>query len=390
MAWYDDLAGFWDDWGDDILQVGGSLASAALANQGQNAAARAANAGSQAAVDLNRDIYNRNIGLSTPGYIQGGDAANKLAAIHGIAPQDYRAAISGNAFNTGTGAYSPAQWGASNGTGGGGGGNAFARGIGSGIGTAVGSIFGPVGGFVGGAIGDMAGGLFNDKPNWKERGATLGTAAPAGYGYDEYFNSQPGFATEWAKPDVQRLFGGNRDAYLWWHANGGVTDGKQSWAPQQEWLDRGRAATTGGGTSTPSGSTGGGTGNAFAATDPMQDFWNSGYGKLAVSGFRNLDTPEIMGSAATGGQALSGATRKALDDRGRARSQNAFGTYTDSLRSMAGQVPIATGQIANAGSNFGATAGNAFVNQGNVNANAAQTRNNNWRTFMKDAGSVFY
>lgn len=376
------------NWWDSLIDIGAAVLPAVLGNQGADAAARAANAGSQAAVDLSRDVNNRNFSLATPGYLMGGDAANKLGSIFGLAPQDYSAAIRG--ASQGGNAFSPSYSAPSSGSG-----NPvnsdIARSISSGIG---GAVAGPIGAAIGnalpgGIVGQAVGSLFNTGPNWRERGATLGTAAPAGYAYDEYFNSDPNLASEWAKPDVQRLFNGNRDAYLYWHANGGVTDGRQSWAKNQDWLDKGAAAART--AATPgigAGGPGASGGNAFA--DPMGDFWKSPYGQLATSAFRNIDTPEIDAAYAPGGKVLSGARDKALDDRGRARAGGAFADYTGNLQTLAGMTPTATSFMANSGNAFAANAGNAFAQQGINNANAATAKNNNWQNALKRGAEAFY
>ena len=359
-------SGGWGDVLEWLVPAGASLAGGWLSGQagaqGANAQADAANA----SVGLSRDIYNDQRNLAKPGYMTGGNASNALAAIYGFAPQNYQAAYAGGGYGTGYGANPNApsasnNWGAGQpvaGHTGGGGPNALAGGIGAGIGTAFG---GPIGGAIGGALGGL---VRNGGDNW----TTLATGAPEGYDYDAYMNQNPGLAAEWAKKDVQSLFNGNRDAYAYWHYNQFGPSGKnEGWQ-----LNPLEGYTVGPDGLPATGSTTGTTGSsgANALADPMKAFTDSPYGKIATSGFRGVDQPEVNALYSRGGKVLSGAQSIALDERGKARLGGAFNDYTNGLRSLAGMNQTASSQIGSAASQYGANAGNAMMAAGEAKGNA--------------------
>lgn len=347
-------SGGWTDIIPLLIDAGGSLAGGYLAGKGGEEAAKAQGDAAQQVADLQRQVYYDTRALARPGYMTGGAATNLLGAQFGIAPQDYNAAYSGGGAAGGgmsDGSMALPNFGAGQpvrGHSGGGGGNALAAGLGSAAGTVFG---GPIGGAIGGAIGGMFRG---GGDNW----TTIATQAPGGYDYDAYFATDPGLAKEWGKADVRSLFGGNRDAYLNWHANGGGGAWDKSELPK---LASAQPAT--GGTTT------GGTG-ANALADPMAGFMSSPYGKIATSGFRGVDVPEINGAYARGGKVLSGAQSIALDERGKARLGGAYTDYTNGLRSLADQNQVASSQTGSAASTYGANAGNAITAAGDAKANA--------------------
>ena len=84
-----------------ILGVGGSLVGGYLAGQGGQAAADATKDAANQSAALQREIYTDQRQLARPSYLTGGAAANKLAAMFGIAPQDYAAAYGGSGGSMG-------------------------------------------------------------------------------------------------------------------------------------------------------------------------------------------------------------------------------------------------------------------------------------------------
>lgn len=360
-------SGGWGDFIPLIVNAGSALLGGYASSKGATDQADAERKAAEEAARLSREVYYDHRGLARPGYMTGGAATNALANIFGLPAQDYGAAY-GGAYSGGYGAGGSGpsaanNWGAGQpvaGHSGGGGPNALTGAIGAGIGNVFG---GPIGGAVGGALGGL---VRNGGDNWQ----TLATGAPQGLAYDEYFNSQPGFATEWAKPDVQSLFNGNRDAYIWWHANGGNINGKQSWAPNTDWLSRQNVNPTTGAVEPAAGT---GQSGANALADPMKAFTDSPYGKIATSGFRGVDVPEINGAFARGGKVLSGAQSIALDERGKARLGGAFNDYTNGLRSLAGMNQTASSQIGSAAGQYGVNAGNAIIQAGQAKGNALKS-----------------
>jgi len=334
---------------DLILPAVASLAGGYLSGQGAKAGGDATANAAKDATELQRQIYYDQRGLAKPAYLTGGAAANKLAAIYGIAPQNYNQAfMGGNNYGLSTtGNMLSANLGAGQPVAGhsGGGGN-----------------YGLEGGLIGGLI--RKGG-----DNWQ----TVATQAPAGYDYEAYMKS-PGLEAEWAKPDVQALFNGNRDAYAYWHANGGVLNGKPSWAANMEYLKEVTSKNPNFASDQSTMPVGGTQQEAMTGGNkllsPMEEFTASPYGQMAISGFRGVDTPEINGAFARGGKLLSGAQSKALDERGKARMGGAFNDYTNGLRAMAGMNQTASSQIGSAAGQYGANAGNNMILAGQAKGNA--------------------
>lgn len=340
---------------DLFLSAGASLLGGYLSGQGAQQGGEATAGAAKDATALQKQIYYDQRGLAMPAYLTGGAAANKLAAIYGIAPQNYQTAfMGGNNYGSTSGAYNPADWGAGQpvaGHTGGGGSNALASLAGGAVGGIL-TLGNPLGALAGSALGGL---IRNGGDNWK----TVATSAPTGYDYDSYFNAEKGLQDEWAKPQIKALFGNNRDAYLYWHYN---TFGNQT--P----LNRtGSDVTT-----QPIGGAQQETlaGGANALGDPMADFTSSPYGKIAISGFRGVDTPEINSAFARGGKVLSGAQSIALDERGKARMGGAFNDYTNGLRAMAGMNQTAGSQIGSAANQYGANASNNMIAAGQAKGNA--------------------
>jgi hypothetical protein len=78
-----------------IIPAVASLAGGALSGAGGQAAAKAQQQAANQTTALQKNIYTDQRGLAAPGYMTGGAASNKLAALFGIAPQDYQAAYGG-------------------------------------------------------------------------------------------------------------------------------------------------------------------------------------------------------------------------------------------------------------------------------------------------------
>lgn len=122
-------------------------------------------------------------------------------------------------------------------------------------------------------------------------------------------------------------------------------------------------------TATPAAAGPGGT-SANALASPMAAFEASPYAKIATSGFRGVDVPEVNSAYARGGKVVSGAQSIALDERGKARLGGAYTDYTNGLRSLAGLNQTASNQVGGAASSYGANAGNAITAAGDAKANA--------------------
>jgi len=78
-----------------IIPAVAGFAGGALSGAGGQAAAKAQQQAANQTTALQKNIYMDQRGLAAPGYMTGGAASNKLAALFGIAPQDYQAAYGG-------------------------------------------------------------------------------------------------------------------------------------------------------------------------------------------------------------------------------------------------------------------------------------------------------
>jgi hypothetical protein len=112
---------------------------------------------------------------------------------------------------------------------------------------------------------------------------------------------------------------------------------------------------------TPSGGSG---------SNMLDQFWQSPFGQLATKGFLGVDTPDVQGAFATGGKALSGAQSIALQERGQARAQGAFGNYLGGLQGLAGMAPTSAANVSNAGSSYGSQAGSNMIEAGKARSGA--------------------
>jgi len=326
-----------------IIPAVASLAGGALAGKGGSDASKAEQQAAQQNLQLSRDIYADQRGLARPGYIMGGGAANKLGALFNLAPQNYEAAYNGGMTSTGglaTGGLGAGQPVA--GHSGGGGNNALA-------GFAAGGVPGAI----------MGGLIRNGGDNWQ----TLATEAPAGYDYGTYMQ-QPDLAAEWGKRGVQSLFGGNRDAYANWHYNKfGKTEGRT-------------LNPMGGNTQTPQ-PTGGtqlvGQSGQAATMDPLQEFMDSPYNKLATRA-TELDFGKIKGQLGAAGKSISGPGEARYAKTLAGNRLGAFDSYTSGLRSLAGMEQTAGSQISSAANQYGLRAGAAITDAGTAKGNALRSR----------------
>lgn len=362
------------NWGDIIdvaAPIIGGAAQGYFANQGVNAATNAQTAANQQAIQLQRDIYNDQQRRSQPWQTSGGNALNLINAWNGLpqvplnAPGSSLGGTSGNGLLPNLGAGQPVP-----GHSGGGGANRLA----SGAGAAIGTYFG---GPIGGLVGSLAGGLIrNGGDNW----TTLATQAPPGFDYATYMANSPDLQAEWAKPDVQALFGGNQDAYANWHYNQfGKNEGRVLSPVMNEQ------------TTQP---VGGSPQEANANGSGVPDVWgaikNNPLYQSAQDAFLAVDTPDVRAAYATGGQALSGAQLKALHDRGTARSGNALSQIYGNIANEAGLgYTAASGTNQNAGQ-MGANVGNLLQQNGQIAGQGAAQKNANWMNAAGNAlGSLY-
>lgn len=383
-------AGTGFDWGK-LIEVGapivGSLAQGYLANQGADAAADAQTGANQASINLQRDIYNDQARRSAPWEQSGGNALNFINAWNGL-PQVSLAGQGGNGLGVSNSSLLPNLGAGQPVTGHSGGGkNGLASGLGSAAGTAIGTTFGgPIGGFIGGALGGAAGGMFHQSGSGGDNWQTLATQAPPGFDYETYMQN-PGLQAEWAKPDVQSLFGGNRDAYANWHYNKFGPNGAN-----EGWVLNPLASQSAVPGSTASGPTGG---NGLVAPDVMKAIQDNPIYKSAVDGFLGInglggDVQDVRGAYATNGQAMSGAELKALHDRSTARSGDAVNRIYGNIANEAGVgYTAAAGTNQNAGA-MGANVGNMLTANGQVAGQASQQKNTNWMTALNNGLSGVY
>lgn len=353
------------DWGSVInagANVIGNVLPAIIANEGADASADATRAGNQASIDLQRQIYQDQVSRSEPWRKSGFNALNFLNQWNGL-PQvtDSAGTVIGGVDPNAPNASN--NWGAGRpvaGHTGGGGPNALTGAIGAGIGNVFG---GPVGGAIGGALGGL---IHNGGDNWQ----TLATGAPQGYDYNAYFASDPGLAAEWAKPDVQSLFNGNKDAYAYWHYNKfGKGEGRQL-TPSDGY--------TVGSDGTPVQSGAAGTTGASATPDLWGTIKANPLYVAATQGFLGIDKPQVEGAYSTAGQALSGAKEKALFDRGTARSYSALRDIYGGYSELAGVGSRTASEQNNNAGQYGVNAGNLLSQNGQVAGQASAAKNANW------------
>ena len=333
-----------------IIPAIASLAGGYLSGQGAQKAGEAQASAANASAALQKDIYYDQRGLARPGYLTGGSAANKLAAMYGIAPQDYAAAYGGGGYSGGGQSsgmlpnYGAGQ--AVQGHSGGGGSNALAAAAG-----AIAGSFLPIPG--GAQIGAALGGLIrNGGDDWK----TVATQAPGGFDYNAYMQ-QPDLASEWAKPDIKALFGGNQDAYANWHYN---QFGKGEGRTLNSMTDTKGTMPTGGADQV-------GGGQAYA--DPMAEFLGSMENRLATEA-SDIDFGKIKGQLGASGKSISGAAEGRYAKTLAGNRMGAFGDYKNSLRSLAGMGTDAGSQVSSAAGQYGVNAGNTMMAAGQARGNA--------------------
>jgi len=356
MSGWDTVIKFAADNAPALINAGASLAGGYMSGQGGQAAANAQQDAANQTTALQRQIYTDQRGLAAPGYMTGGAASNKLAALFGIAPQDYQAAYGGGGGMGGgmsggsqmlpnLGAGQPVQ-----GHTGGGGSNAAAGLIGSVAGSFIPGL-GPIGSALGGAVGGM---IRNGGDNWK----TVATQAPGGFNYAAYMQ-QPDLQAEWAKPDIKALFGGNQDAYANWHYN---QFGKNEGRTLASTTDTKGTMPTGGAQQVQGGAMGG-------ASNPLAEFYASPYAKLATT-INDQQFDQIKGNLGAAGKSISGAAEGRYAKTLAGNTYGAFGDYTNQLNSLAGMGQTNSQLASTAAGNYGANAGNAMMQGGNARANA--------------------
>ena len=348
---WDQIAKFAIDNAPALINAGASLAGGYMSGQGGQAAANAQQDAANQTTALQRQIYTDQRGLAAPGYMTGGAASNKLAALFGIAPQDYQAAYGGGFSGGGMsgggqmlpnlGAGQPVQ-----GHTGGGGSNAAAGLIGSVAGSFIPGL-GPIGSALGGAVGGM---IRNGGDDWK----TVATQAPGGFNYAAYMQ-QPDLQAEWAKPDIQALFGGNQDAYANWHYNQFGKNEGRTLAPM---ADTKSTMPTGGAQQMQGG-----------ASNPLAEFYASPYAKLATT-ISDDQFNQVKGGLGAAGKSISGAAEGRYADIFRKNTYGSFQDYTNQLNSLAGMGQTNSSLASGAAGQYGANAGNSMLQAGNARANA--------------------
>lgn len=345
---WDQIAKFAVDNAPALINAGASLAGGYMSGQGGQAAANAQQDAANQATALQRQIYMDQRGLASPGYMTGGAATNKLAALFGIAPQDYQAAYGGGGMNMSGGSQMLPNLGAGQpvqGHTGGGGPNAAAGLIGSVAGSFIPGL-GPIGSALGGAVGGM---IRNGGDNWQ----TVATQAPGGFNYAAYMQ-QPDLQAEWAKPDIKALFGGNQDAYANWHFNQFGKNEGRTLAPMGD---------------TKSTMPTGGAQQMGGQSNPLADFYASPYAKLATT-ISDDQFNQVKGGLGAAGKSISGAAEGRYADIFRKNTYGAFGDYTNQLNSLAGMGQTNSQLASSAAGQYGANAGNSMMQAGNARANA--------------------
>ena len=358
---WDQIAKFAIDNAPALINAGASLAGGYMSGQGGQAAANAQQDAANQTTALQRQIYTDQRGLAAPGYMTGGAASNKLAALFGIAPQDYAAAYGGGGMNMQGGSQMLPNLGAGQpvqGRSGGGGSNQFAQTAGNVAGSAIGNMFLPgIGGAIGGSLGGALGGLVrNGGDDWK----TVATQAPGGFNYAAYMQ-QPDLQAEWAKPDIKALFGGNQDAYANWHYNQFGKNEGRTLAPM---ADTKSNMPTGG--TQMAGQSGGAMG---AQSNPLAEFYASPYAKLATT-ISDDQFNQVKGGLGAAGKSISGAAEGRYADIFRKNTYGSFQDYTNQLNSLAGMGQTNSALASGAAGQYGANAGNSMLQAGNARANA--------------------
>jgi hypothetical protein len=390
-----------------------SIAGGLFQGQAGKEAADKSAEGSQAQIDLARQIYGDQRALSAPGYYGGGNAFNLLSAQYGLPAQDFGAAFNGGGGFGGNGLL----------FGGGAGGSSGAPATGG----MSSNQTGPMPTFSGSWLGDHDPSLINAFSNggdglksWVQGGGSVIPAtlnkltgvnpldplnifgkekydrveaynAPQQSNWQQYFQDNPDVAAEWNSLPTDfraKQFGGDPNSYAYWHADNasqgtfGAGDNRTLYAagagPQPQGTGQTGTAQQVNGLATP-------YNGAPVTSDPLATFMESPDAKLAQNQFLNFDTPEVEGAFSAGGKVLSGAQKKALSDYGASRLTNAYGNYGNGLRALAGANQVATSQINNASTNFGNTAGTALGNQANYRASGYAAQANGLANGMSGA-----
>ena len=339
-----------------IIPALASLAGGYLAGEGSRKSGKAQEDAANQTTALQKQIYMDQRGLAAPGYMTGGAASNKLAALFGIAPQNYQAAYGGGFSGGGMsdGSQMLPNLGAGQKVAGhtGGGGNNAAAGY-----------------ILGGAPGALIGSMFrNGGDNWK----TVATQAPGGFDYGTYMQ-QPDLQAEWAKPDIKALFGGNQDAYANWHYNQFGKNEGRTLAPTADKTNM----PVGGADQMQGGAMGG-------PSNPLAEFYDSPYAKLATT-ISNDQFDQIKGNLGAAGKSISGAAEGRYAKTLAGNTYGAFGDYTNQLSNLAGMGQTSSQLASNAAGNYGVNAGNAMMKAGDARANALSSAYKSYGTGISDA-----
>jgi hypothetical protein len=266
---------------DLVLAAAASAIGGALAGEGNRKAANAQQNAANATTALQKDVYLDQRGLAAPGYMTGGAASNKLAALFGIAPQDYQAAYGGGG---------------------------------------------------GGAVNGQS-------DQWSS-----------------YLASNPDVMDYWkSNAKLREMYPNANDFASYHYANFGQQEGRQ--------LPTGQPMQGAGGAQQMQGGAMGG------ASNPLAEFYNSPYAKLATT-ISDGQFDQIKGNLGAAGKSISGAAEGRYAKTLAGNTYGAFGDYTNQLANLAGMGQTSSQLASNAAGNYGVNAGNSMMQAGNAKANA--------------------
>jgi hypothetical protein len=282
-----------------IIPALASLAGGYLAGEGSRKSGKAQQDAANQTTALQKQIYMDQRGLAAPGYMTGGAASNKLAALFGIAPQDYQAAYGGGG---------------------------------------------------GGAVNGQS-------DQWSS-----------------YLASNPDVMDYWkSNAKLREMYPNANDFASYHYANFGQQEGRQLPTPEKANMPVGDAQMAG--------QSGGAMGGA---SNPLAEFYNSPYAKLATT-ISDGQFDQIKGNLGAAGKSISGAAEGRYAKTLAGNTYGAFGDYTNRLADLAGMNQNSSQLAAQAGSNYGVNAGNSMMKAGDARANALSSAYKGYGTGISDA-----
>jgi hypothetical protein len=105
------------------------------------------------------------------------------------------------------------------------------------------------------------------------------------------------------------------------------------------------------------------------ASNPLAEFYNSPYAKLATT-ISDGQFDQIKGNLGAAGKSISGAAEGRYAKTLAGNTYGAFGDYTNQLANLAGMGQTSSQLASNAAGNYGVNAGNSMMQAGNAKANA--------------------